>query len=152
MRIWLILLSGLFLGIIFTLVINIFYLSKHDTVQFDKNIYEDGDKEEDEINRVVIHNNKMSIKMDKEDIESSGIKFNSFDMKMVANNESIRALSIPNISFIEMVNEYDELNIKLQIMKEDLNYIKSKFDRLNELYNAQGSVALKDIEKVQHKI
>ena len=152
MRIWLILLSGLFLGIIFTLVINIFYLSKHDTVQFDKNIYEDGDKEEDEINRVVIHNNKMSIKMDKEDIESSGIKFNSFDMKMVANNESIRALSIPNISFIEMVNEYDELNIKLQIMNEELNYIKLKFDRLNELYNAQGSVALKDIEKVQHEI
>ena len=108
-------------------------MSKHDTVQFDKNIYEDGDKEEDEINRVVIHNNKMSIKMDKEDIESSGIKFNSFDMKMIANNESIRALSIPNISFIEMVNEYDELNIKLQIMNEELNYIKLKFDRLNEL-------------------
>ena len=37
-------------------------------------------------------------------------------------------------------------------MNEELNYIKSKFDRLNELYNAQGSVALKDIEKVQHKI
>ena len=51
-----------------------------------------------------------------------------------------------------MVNEYDFLVLQLQKMMEKLNYINSKYDRLLELYEVQGSVALKDIEKVKHNI
>ena len=90
--------------------------------------------------------------MDEEDILLSGIKFNSFENKINSYNVSIRALSVSNVSFIEMVNEYDLLEVQLQSKNEELNFIKSKFDRLNELYKAQGSVALKDIEKVKHDI
>ena len=50
------------------------------------------------------------------------------------------------------MNEYDLLEVQLQSKNEELNFITSKFDRLNELYKAQGSVALKDIEKVKHDI
>ena len=107
------------------------------------------DVDDHELNRVVIFNNKMSIKMDEEDILLSGIKFNSFENKINSYNVSIRALSVSNVSFIEMVNEYDLLEVQLQSKNEELNFIKSKFDRLNELYKAQGSVALKDIEKVK---
>ena len=155
MRILLILLSGVFLGVIFTIVINTFYFSYEDNKNFIKNIYDDDDNEDGddhELNRVVIFNNKMSIKMDEEDILLSGIKFNSFENKINSYNVSIRALSVSNVSFIEMVNEYDLLEVQLQSKNEELNFIKSKFDRLNELYKAQGSVALKDIEKVKHDI
>ena len=155
MRILLILLSGVFLGVIFTIVINTFYFSYEENKNFIKNIYDDDDNEDvddHELNRVVIFNNKMSIKMDEEDILLSGIKFNSFENKINSYNVSIRALSVSNVSFIEMVNEYDLLEVQLQSKNEELNFIKSKFDRLNELYKAQGSVALKDIEKVKHDI
>ena len=144
MRILLILLSGVFLGVIFTIVINTFYFSYEENKNFIKNIYDDDDNEDvddHELNRVVIFNNKMSIKMDEEDILLSGIKFNSFENKINSYNVSIRALSISNVSFIEMVNEYDLLEVQLQSKNEELNFIKSKFDRLNELYKAQGSVA-----------
>ena len=144
MRILLILLSGVFLGVIFTIVINTFYFSYEENKNFIKNIYDDDDNEDvddHELNRVVIFNNKMSIKMDEEDILLSGIKFNSFENKINSYNVSIRALSVSNVSFIEMVNEYDLLEVQLQSKNEELNFIKSKFDRLNELYKAQGSVA-----------
>ena len=154
MRNFIYLLVGIFFGFFLNNLLHTNYFSNEESaVSINDTDEEDDDgDEDDEIDRVIIFNNKMSIKMDQEDILSSGIRSTLFDNQINSYDITSRALSISSSSYFEMVNEYDFLVLQLQKMMEKLNYINSKYDRLLELYEVQGSVALKDIEKVKHNI
>ena len=154
MRNFIYLLVGIFFGFFLNNLLHTNYSSNEESaVSINDTDEEDDDgDEDDEIDRVIIFNNKMSIKMDQEDILSSGIRSTLFDNQINSYDITSRALSISSSSYFEMVNEYDFLVLQLQKMMEKLNYNNSKYDRLLELYEVQGSVALKDIEKVKHNI
>ena len=151
MRNFIYLLVGIFFGFFLNNLLHTNYFSNEESaVSINDTDEEDDDgDEDDEIDRVIIFNNKMSIKMDQEDILSSGIRSTLFDNQINSYDITSRALSISSSSYFEMVNEYDFLVLQLQKMMEKLNYINSKYDRLLELYEVQGSVALKDIEKLR---
>ena len=126
MRNFIYLLVGIFFGFFLNNLLYTNYFSNEESaVSINDTDEEDDDgDEDDEIDRVIIFNNKMSIKMDQEDILSSGIRSALFDNQINSYDITSRALSISSNSYFEMVNEYDFLVLQLQKMMEKLGDLR----------------------------